>query len=164
MSHTWPGWSVTPVSRSITSATRQRPHVRHIAAGLGAPEKRLFHLGQLHPAQLGAPPGPSRPAQRRSAALPPCHAPLRDDLMAHAQSTRYLGRDHTALKHGRRMHAALFHGLEISPRPNSCRCCICQFWLVASSWAHAPSVSPNRSPGNPSPAAYSTSLFFNSRG
>src|SRR6266540_1043174 len=138
---------------------RQRPHVRQIAAGLGSPQQRLFHFGQLHPAQLGPSPGTSRPAQRRSATLPPRRAPRRDDLMAHAQSTRYLSRDHAAPKQVCGLHAALFHRPEIPPRPNSNPYRMCQFWLVANSCAHAPSVSPNPAHRKSLAATYSTSLF-----
>jgi hypothetical protein len=106
----------------------------------------------------------SRSAQRRSATRTPQLAPLRHDLMRHAQLTSDLRRNLASPKQLSRSHAALFHRLHIAPRPTTSAYRNRSRRFPVKSWAHAPSLSHKpMAPVIPRPQSVSRVSFRNRR-
>src|SRR6266849_10874927 len=97
----------------------QGPHIVDVAVGCSALGERCFDLGQLLAVQLGQPSGASRPTQTISPSPTPHRAPIRHDLMAHAQLPGDLGWTDALLKQVRGTHPALLHRRKITPRTYS---------------------------------------------
>jgi hypothetical protein len=119
---------------------------------------------QLRRAQSASSSHTSRSAQRRSATRTPQLAPLRHDLMRHAQLTSDLRRNLASPKQLSRSHAALFHRLHIAPRPTTSAYRNRSRRFPVKSWAHAPSLSHKpMAPVVPRPQSVSRVSFRNRR-
>src|ERR1051326_4879648 len=121
----------------------QSPHIGDEAVGLSAFGQGSFHLGQLRRAELAGSSHAARCTQRSQANRPPLHPPLGNGLMRNVQLTSYFRRDHTAPKQVRGMQPALFHLLQIAPRPRLFLSRACPLRLTRNLSGHAPSLSPN---------------------
>src|SRR6266567_2593724 len=99
--------------------TLQGPHVIRIAVGLSAFDQLAFDLRELVSGQFRQPSRSSSRTQSVSTRSTPRRAPIRDDLMPHAQLPCDLRRTDALFEQVRGAHPPLFHRLEVAPRPNA---------------------------------------------
>src|SRR6185312_1018295 len=97
----------------------QGPHVIGIAIGFSAFGQFGLDLVKLFTLDLRQSPGTSRRSETISARPSPNIAPVRHDLMPHAEPPRDLGWCDALLEQVRRLHAPLLHRRKVAPRPNS---------------------------------------------
>src|SRR5215470_9231056 len=99
----------------------QGPHIVGVAVSFGALGQLDLDLLKLFTRDLRQSSGTARCSEPIASRSSPDVAPVRDDLMPHAQPPRNLRRRDALLEQVRRLHAPLFHRRKVAPRPNSLR-------------------------------------------
>ena len=119
---TWPGWYFTPVTRSITSATRASVHSSvGKPLAFGSLLEGPFHFGQIGLAHLGRTTGLAGALQCLLPAGRPLLVPVRNGLMGDLELTADVGLGDPLREQVGSSHPTSLHASEISTRSASRR-------------------------------------------